>query len=129
MTDEHVVMAAVFAAGVIAAGMVLSVVALKAALDEYRITRAVGDGRFLYAKATLRSQVLRGMDLTVLGGIVVLVMFDVPQRRAAIVGLFVASVMAVVVDASLDHLTSRKLARHFARVDNGTSEEDHDGHG
>jgi len=117
MTDEQVVRVALFAAGIIATGMVLSLIALKAAVDEYRIARTIGNGRFLYAKATLRSQTLRGIDLTVLGGITALVMLDIPNRRAAIVALFIASVGTVVIDAALDHISSRRLAAHFAHLD------------
>jgi hypothetical protein len=113
VSDDLLDAVAKVAVFLIGGGFTVASLALYEAATEYQIAREVGNGRLMYAKATLRSQALRASNLLALGAIAIIVLAGVSDARGITVILFMYLIISNAGDAVLDFLTTRKMLAYY----------------
>lgn len=113
MTDEMLVVMGWVAILIVTVGLIAAVFAVADAYREFKIARTVGNGRFLYAKSTLRSQTFRTIKLASLGMIALLVVANVENRRVPLTVLFMLVIVLTASDAVMDRVASHQISNHF----------------
>lgn len=125
MSDGALELVAWAATFLVGGGLMVGSVALYEAIDEFRIARKIGNGRYMAARSTLRAQALRASNLLSLGIISTLIVMGVEDRRLWSVLLFMYLIVSNSVDAILDVISTRRQLDYHERKLFPGEREDH----